>query len=370
MASKNLVLITGATGHVGSATLAHLLRAGYRVRAAVRSEAKGSAILARPDIQMLNPGPRLTFTIVPDITALGAYDEAVRDVTHVIHIASPLSTGERVPLDQHNAYFIHPAVQGTLNMLEAAESCGTVRRVVITSSIVALIPVSELEGTAPRDSCRPVKPTDRVAFTEGPYHSDFAAYAASKVAALHHSEAWVERVRPAFDVVYLHPSFVIGHHYAASTPGQVMKGTNSVVLAMLLGKSFGPLLGATVHIEDVARVHVESLDPSVLGNQSYILSQSASWNDAKQIARQEFPEALETRLLVGNGNVESTLIPIDSSETESTFGFRFASFDEQVRSTVSQFLQLHLEKKGPSLDVSLLSLQKRVQMPINVRATA
>lgn len=345
VSSKDLVLITGSTGHIGSRTLLHVLRAGYRVRAAVRSEAKIAQVLARPDIQELNPGSRLTFTIVPDITAPGAYDHAVEGVTHMIHIASPLVTGDRVPLHKHEEYFIQPAVRGTLSLLEAANLGGTVRRVVITSSIVALIPVRQMEGTERMDPWHPVNPNDRVPFQQGPYHSEFAAYSASKVAALEAAETWMERERPAFDVVHLHPGFVLGRNDAATTTSQTLQGTNAVVLAMLLGKKFGPYAGATVHAEDVARVHVASLDPTILGNQSYILSQPARWNDAKSIARREFPEAMKKKLLVRSGNVDTIEIPIDASLTEETFGFKFANFDEQVKSCVGQFLELRLNKK-------------------------
>ncbi|KAK2071523.1 hypothetical protein P8C59_005938 [Phyllachora maydis] len=363
--SKNLVLITGATGHVGSTTLLHLLRAGYNVRAAVRTESKAAAIRSRPHIQRLNPGSRLTFTCVPDITAPGAYDDAIEGVTHVVHIASPLVTGDMVPLSQHDAYFIQPAVRGTLNMLEAANRAGTVRRVVMTSSIVALIPCDEMEGAARRDPSRPISPNDRVPFVEGPYHSEFAAYAASKVAALAQAETWMARERPAFDVVYLHPSFVLGRNDAATTPAQAMKGTNAVVLAMLLGKRFGPYAGASVHVDDVARVHVAALEPTVLGNQSYILSQSAVWNDAKTIAHKSFPEA---RLIVNGGNVDSTSLPIDASLTEDTFGFEHISFEQQVHDLVGQFLELRIKQKAVSSSKAQAATAGRGEMMRKVSA--
>ncbi|KAK4159561.1 hypothetical protein QBC43DRAFT_327078 [Cladorrhinum sp. PSN259] len=346
VSSKDLVLITGATGHVGSCTLVHLLRCGYRVRAAVRSQAKASAVLARPQIQALNPGSRLTFIIVPEITAPGAYDDAVEGVSHIIHIASPLASGaNQVPLDRHDAHFIQPAVRGTVNLLEAANLGGTVRRIVITSSFVALVPVAELDGTKRRDPSKPVTPNDRVPFTPGPYKSEFAAYAASKVAALQHAEAWIERERPPFDVVHLHPGFVLGRNDTATTPGQAMQGTNSVVLALLLGKRFGPYAGATVYAQDVARAHVGALDPTVLGNQSYILSQSVRWNDAVAIAKRSFPEAIKTKLLVTGGSVKTTHLPMDASLTEETFGFKFTSYEEQVRSVVDHFLELRVRNK-------------------------
>ncbi|KAK0634082.1 hypothetical protein B0T14DRAFT_561602 [Immersiella caudata] len=344
---RDLVLITGATGHVGSCTLVRLLGAGHYVRAAVRSEAKIAAILARPDIRALNPGSRLTFTIVPNISTQGAYDHAVEGVTQIIHIASPLATGNSVPAERHNDFFIGPAVQGTLNLLEAANMVGTVRRVVITSSIVALVPHDEMEGNVKRSPSNPISPNDRIPFVPGPYKDTFAAYAASKVVSLYHAEVFMARKRPAFDAVYLHPGFVLGRNDTALTPGQAIQGTNSVVLALLLGKRFGPYAGTTVHVEDVARAHVMSLDPSVCGNQSYILSQNSRWNDACEITRSCFPEAVKNKMLVMGGNVKTTHLPVDTTLTEETFGFEFASYEEQVRSIISQYLELRTQSKAP-----------------------
>ncbi|KAJ0114816.1 nad dependent epimerase dehydratase [Diaporthe amygdali] len=350
VSSTDLVLITGATGHVGFRTLVHALRTGLNVRVAVRSQSKASQLLSRLCLKITSKQrQRLSFTVVPDITADGAYDNAMDDVTHVIHVASPLVTGsQQPPIDSRLAedFFIGPAVRGTRNLLEASESCGTVRRVVITSSIVALIPVAQMEGTEPRPKGTPVRPTDRVPFTSGPYHSEFAAYANSKIAALHAAETWCETTRPAFDVVHLHPSFVLGRNDMAANTAQCMKGTNAMVLAMLLGRRFGPFAGATVHVDDVARCHVTAaIDTiNVSGNESYILSQESRWNDAKDMAIRSFPVAEKTRLLVKSGNVDTTEIEIDGSLAEDTFGLRFKGFQDQVESLVGQFLDLKSNK--------------------------
>lgn len=355
--SSGLVLITGATGHVGFSTLVHALRTGLTVRVAVRSEAKADQLMRRLSLKTTSrQRQRVTLAIVPDITAEGAYDEAMDDVTQVIHVASPLVTGcQKPPIESEQAedFFIGPAVRGTRSLLEAADACGTVRRVVITSSIVALIPVAQMEGTEPRPKGVPVRPTDRVPFTSGPYHSEFAAYANSKIAALAAAETWCEEVRPAFDVVHLHPSFVLGRNDMAATTAECMKGTNAMVLAMLLGRRFGPFAGATVHVDDVARCHVAAaVDTAhVPGNESYILSQGSRWNDAKEMAAKSFPVAEKTRLLVKSGNVGTTEIDIDASLAEDTFGLRFKGFSDQVESLVGQFLELKTNTKpsGPKM---------------------
>ncbi|KAJ4410337.1 hypothetical protein N0V82_009241 [Gnomoniopsis sp. IMI 355080] len=390
---KGLTLITGATGHVGFRTLVHALRSNLRVRVTVRSEAKAVLLFSRVcrKLPALNLGVcptyqsddaccqsvQLTFTIVPDISLDGAYDKAMDDVTSVIHIASPLATGSQTPPIHCNlaeSYFIKPAVQGTVSLLEAADRCGSVRRVVITSSMAALIPVSQMEGTQPMPSHKSVKPTDRVPFTPGPYHSEFAAYANSKIAALEAAETWYERERPAFDMIHLHPSFVLGRNDMITTTAGCMKGTNAMVLAMLLGQTFGPFAGATVHVDDVARCHVAAaIDVrGVPGNASYILSQKSRWNDAKEFAALAFPKAMQSRVLVQTGNVDTTEMELDISLSEAVFDMRFQSFSSQVRSLTSQYLALKSDKRrrgeGHCRDIHIQRLQRTMssQFAVNV----
>ncbi|KAK4238778.1 putative NADPH-dependent methylglyoxal reductase GRP2 [Achaetomium macrosporum] len=339
--SDDLVFITGATGFVGSSTLLHLLGAGYRVRAAVRSKAEIASILAQPQIQALSPGPRLTFAVVPDITVAGAYDDAIEEATHAIHIASPTpSGGEVIPPEQHIPHFFSPAAWGTLNMLEAANKAGTVRRVVITSSIMALAPLEEVEGTQPRSPEAAITPKDRTASTLGPWKSTFAAYAASKVSALREAETWLENEKHGFDVVHLFPGFVLGRNESATTAAEAMRCTNSLLLGLLLGGQFGPRLGFAVHIDDVSRAHVEALNPQLPGNRGFILGQPVWWDDAIDIAKRVCPDAFESRMFVDDGSVVTTHLPVDTSETEVAFGFKLANLEDMVKSVLGQFLTL------------------------------
>jgi hypothetical protein len=90
---------------------------------------------------------------------------------------------------------------------------------------MTLIPISQLSGL--ERSKRLVSLSDRVPFVWGPYETNLAAYATSKVAALQAAEAWIETKRLEFDVVYLHSSFVEARNdLAVSTPGVLKLGMN------------------------------------------------------------------------------------------------------------------------------------------------
>jgi nucleoside-diphosphate-sugar epimerase len=110
--ANDLVLITGANGHIGFRTLVTALEHGYQVRAAIRSESKKYAIISAPSIIALNPGPRLSFIVVPDVTVDDAYGQAIKGAVYVIHLASVIVLKSEVKPEKYHGVFIAPAIAG------------------------------------------------------------------------------------------------------------------------------------------------------------------------------------------------------------------------------------------------------------------
>ncbi|PYI32682.1 NAD(P)-binding protein [Aspergillus indologenus CBS 114.80] len=352
--SGELVFITGGSGHVGFRVLVRALEAGYRVRAAVRSPDKAQQIMATPSIQALKPDDdRLSFVQVPDLTVEGAYDQAIQGAHYAIHVASPIPQQTQLNnLEQDTAnsarlveHFIGPAVRGTLGLLTAALKAGTVRRVVITASGAAIVPWSFVISGGGVD--RVFDANSRVPTLPAGYEysSAFEAYAASKVAALNEAEQWLATTRPSFDVVHLFPGFVIGRDELASTPADLMRGSNQEVLGpVAYGAKDRCTPNSAVHVDDVADAHVRCLDPTVPGNQGFILSsggmQGTEWQDSLKITARRFSEEVKLGLLPNNGQIQSIPIPLDTSTSESVLGIKFRSFEEQVVDIVTYYLQL------------------------------
>ena len=86
--SKQLVLITGATGHLGFRALIIALQNEYRARIAVRRLEQAEKIKKTASIQPYLDS--IEFVQVPDITVADAYTEAIKGVEFVVHIASPI----------------------------------------------------------------------------------------------------------------------------------------------------------------------------------------------------------------------------------------------------------------------------------------
>ncbi|KAK3617495.1 hypothetical protein LTR56_025258 [Elasticomyces elasticus] len=68
--SGDLVLITGATGHLGFRTLRFALEHGYNVRADVRSEAKADKIKSNSVLKAMNKEAQLSFNARIHVLAL------------------------------------------------------------------------------------------------------------------------------------------------------------------------------------------------------------------------------------------------------------------------------------------------------------
>jgi nucleoside-diphosphate-sugar epimerase len=336
----DLVFITGATGHVGYRVLVEALSAGYSVRAAVRSQAKADSILNAPSVKALNPGSKLTFATIPDMLAKGAYDEAVKGVKYIIHLSSPITSG--LTAEEFESKLILPALHGTIGILESANKTTGIERVVITSSEVAIIPWSDFLFV---ETGKTFDESYEIPFPEGPYGHEFEAYAASKVRALVATKEFIADKKPAFNVINMMPSFVIGKNELITDPKDITKGTNGSAFSQVLGvKSDFPNPSTTIYVNDIARLHVLALDPKIAGNQSFLANseglEGTTWGDAIDIVAKHFPEAVKSGVLPNNGSQPTKRTRIDVSKAEKTFGIKFTSYEEQVRTVAKHYLDL------------------------------
>jgi nucleoside-diphosphate-sugar epimerase len=288
----------------------------------------------------------LEFAIVPDILEDGAYDEAMQGVSYVLHVASPIS----FPTDNLERDLIEPAVKGTTGILKSAAKVSTVKRIVITSSEVAIIPWADFimheSDTVWRD-------TNKIPEPHGPYANHFEAYAASKVKALHASEAFVAAARPSYDIINIMPSYLIGKNELVTDLKDITKGTNGPALRVLLGnKAPNANPSTTVYVNDVAEIQVRALSPKIAGNQNFLASsggiKGTTWNDVIDITKKNFPEAVKKNIFPLDGSQPTKSTKVDSSRTEKVFGIKLASYETQVKSVVEHYLEL-FEKQGPKL---------------------
>ena len=347
-----LVLVTGATGHIGFAVLALLLKNGYRVRVASRNLATAGKIRHVPSLRPYVQS--MFFVEVPDLTVPGAYDEAVRGVDYIQHIASPIPDGASSDeISDAWSQFIQPAVQGCLTLLTAASKNQSVKRIVITSSTEILDLKEGATTIGPDDDPGPI-PLEEVKTTNNPH----IAYRQSK----RHSIAAVDRFmqqdgRPHFDVVYVLPSFVQGRNELLTSFSELRTRPSSlfVMVDQVLGRQsdFGHFPVDLVLLDDVALTHVAAMEsPSVTNGERFIAAYTGprpiSWDDVDPIVKKFFPDEVKSGLLpLGGRHPGKPRAPdgFDSSKTTEVLGVKFRGLDDMVHSVVGQMVELKKDLK-------------------------
>lgn len=326
------VLLTGGTGYIGFKVLLEALRAGYTVRAAVRSLSKAeNTILSNHAIKEIAPGNRLTFIEVPDILIESAYDEAMKDISYVIHVASPLPA----PFKNAETEIFQPGVKGTNNILASALKTPSLKRLIITSAIVANMPYPPPSDLLITAESRVATPT-----LDGPYTEAFTAYCASKISTLNTTDEFFKKHNPPFSIVNIIPGLVIGRDEKATGTTSLLTGTNRLLLALVTGQSFnGPRLAGAAHVNDVAKVHLLALkDDKIKGREDFGVTSPMLYDDAWEIIKKHFPKAVEEGTFT-QGHQSSLVVNWDAGKTQERFGFKFQTWEDMVVDVATQYLE-------------------------------
>jgi len=146
-ASETTVLVTGATGYIGSNTIRLLLQRGYNVVGTARSPDNESKVSHLTGLTGASQRLRL---VKADLTDPASFEAAVKDVDHIFHIASPFISS---PSDVKRDLMI-PAIQGTLSVLRAATLYGNkLKTIVVTSSCASIYHNADF-GRTPQNKIR------------------------------------------------------------------------------------------------------------------------------------------------------------------------------------------------------------------------
>ena len=225
------VLVTGASGFVGSAIAAALRACGHDVRA-----------LVRPSSPRTNLDPRDTLC-EGDLCDRASLAAALKGVRFLFHAAADYRLWARNPEE-----IVRNNLEGTRHVMVEALRAG-VERVVYTSSVATL---KLVEGGAATED-RPLNENEAI-----------GAYKLSKVAAERLVEAMVRW--DGLPAVIVNPSTPIGPRDVRPTP------TGRIIVEAASGRmpAFVDTGLNLAHVDDVAAGHVAALDRGRIGER-YIL---------------------------------------------------------------------------------------------------
>jgi len=266
-----LVLVTGVTGYIGSHVCKNYIEAGYKVRGTVRDKSKKSAHLAK----WIENGDLELFEI--DLLSESAkWKQACAGVEFVAHVASPFFIG--CPPSEAEEKLYKPARQGTENVLQGALDAGTVKRVVVTSSIAAVT-----AGHEPTPFLE--KPEEQWSIIE-----KAEPYSASKTMAERAAWAFVEQAKkdgkPVFELATVNPSLVIGPPLGSNW------ATSHAIPKRMLNREMPALPDIsypTIDVRDVALAHrLATEKPDAAGKRFILQEHSTSFQEWSMELASEF----------------------------------------------------------------------------------
>ena len=245
--SRDIALVTGATGFVGSAVVRTLVAKGVAVRALARAESP------RRNLEGLDAE-----VVVGDMRSASDMAAAMRGARWLFHVAADYRLWARDPEE-----IVRNNREGTAAVMQAALAAG-VERVVYTSSVATL----SLRHV-PADETTPLSEAEAI-----------GAYKRSKVVAERLVEAMA--AEQGLPVVIASPSTPIGPRDVRPTP------TGRIIVEAATGRmpAFVDTGLNLVHVDDVAEGHWLALQKGRIGERYILGGQDVALRDLlAEIAR-------------------------------------------------------------------------------------
>lgn len=335
------VLVTGANGFIAKYIAAYLLDEGYDVIGVVRSQAKADHLS-----KQFSENPHLVVEVVPDITVIDAFDAVFRKhakvIDIVLHCASPLPAAG----SDYEKTHLTPAYNGTVSVLEAVKNYGAeaVKRVVITSSVAAVLDPAKHDGTAfivDEDYWCP--------WTKDDINGDpNTAYRVSKTIA--ERAAWefvkANRDKVAFELTTLLPVYVFGPQFSEEDAVGGLNYSNRQIQDLLLssaGQKFkNDMTARFIDVRDVARAHILAFQKEEAVGKRLVLS-CCKYNtqDLANILNEKFPP-LRGKITEGPnpGKYDASSVVPEHFRAEKILGIEYRGLEQSVYETAAQVLEV------------------------------
>ncbi|KAI3616194.1 d-lactaldehyde dehydrogenase [Moniliophthora roreri] len=350
--SKAKVLVTGVSGYVATWVARVLLERGHDVVGTVRSDAKGKQVAVVFEKLGYTNG-RFKWVVIEDIAQEGAFDEFVKDIDAIAHVASPFHYNAVDPQE-----LIRPAVDGTIGVLESARKFGTlVRRVVVTSSTAAVYQVSPDPITLDESSWG-----DQAVQEVEAKGKDTPAATKYRATVWNYCETHKGKLK--FDVTALNPSMVYGPEAGLLTSPSSL-GTSAGAWFKTITTTEPDATGLThdalsnksvswIDVRDLAEAHARAFEREEAGGERIIIAYSpSSWQQWLDVANAINPTSrplakgvpglgadLPARITYLVGKAERILGISHTAPGRPTNGeglFKYHSLEETSRDTLKDY---------------------------------
>jgi dihydroflavonol-4-reductase len=265
------VLVTGASGYIGSHIVANLLSKGKTVRATVRDSSDPERVDHLAAMEVEHEG---SLEIVQmDLLDPVSVKKAIFGCKEVIHTAAVVVLNSKRAKEK----IVDPSVLGTKNVLEAIDASGSVNCLIHTSSTAAIRPQKYVDGQ--------VLTTDTWAkdanIEENPY--GYAKYSAEMLV-----RDWHKSKDDSFRMVTINPCVVLGPPLSK----RHLRGSPSFVM-MLLNREIPfviPMHMSIVDVRDVAEAHVRAMTEGEQAGRYLVVSGQMWWREVASTINTAHPD--------------------------------------------------------------------------------
>eukprot|EP01094_Clydonella_sp_ATCC50884_P025710 TRINITY_DN686_c0_g1_i1.p1 TRINITY_DN686_c0_g1~~TRINITY_DN686_c0_g1_i1.p1 ORF type:complete len:345 (-),score=132.13 TRINITY_DN686_c0_g1_i1:153-1148(-) len=255
MSNGAIVAVTGASGYIAGSVIASLLERGYKVRGTVRALANADKTA---HLRERFPGIEL---FEADLLKDGSFKACFEGADYVMHTASPFQLQVQDPQKD----LIDPALHGTENVVSTALATPSVKRIVVTSSVAAVVGEERKEGV----------------YTEEDWNMDSSLelnpYRYSKRLAEKRAWALVEEQQrpegaPRVTLTCINPSFVLGPPHSERSDSTSVAIVKAILNGSMKENGGPPLRLPSVDVREIATAHVNAMERDEAQGMRFIVS--------------------------------------------------------------------------------------------------
>ncbi|KAF4394306.1 hypothetical protein G4B88_018456 [Cannabis sativa] len=256
-------------GFIASWLVKLLLQHGYTVKASVRNP---NDLKKTKHLVELDGAKERLHLFKADLMEEASFDSAINGCHGVFHVASPVFQLSNDP----QAEIIEPAVKGTLNVLRSCVKAPSVKKVIITSSMAAVL----ING-------KPLNPNvvvDETWFSDPVLCENMKIwYAASKARA--EKAGWEFAKENGIELITIHPGVTLGPLLQP-----IMNDSVSLIMNLTNGAQTFPNRVYSYHdVRDVAKAHIQAFESRSASGRYLLSGYIAHISDLLKILQQLYP---------------------------------------------------------------------------------
>ncbi|XP_030951757.1 phenylacetaldehyde reductase-like isoform X3 [Quercus robur] len=307
-----IVCVTGASGYIASWLVKLLLNRGYTVKASVRDPNDPKKT---NHLQVLDGAKERLHLFKANLLEEGSFDSAVEGCDGVFHTASPFYNN----IKDAEAELLEPAVKGTLNVLNSCAKFPSVKRVVVTSSMAAVLHSKKART--------PDVVVDETWFSDPDVCKEAKQwYSLSKTLA--EENAWKFAKEKGIDIVTINPAMVIGPLLQPT-----LNTSAATILNLINGaQTFPNVTFGWVNVKDVANAHIQAYEIPTASGRYCLVERVIHHSEVVRVLRELYP----TLQLPEKCADDKPFVPTFqvSKERTRSLGIEYIPFEVSLKETV------------------------------------